>query len=196
MFSTRPDGADRIDPRLARRQRMHQADDAGRAPHVALHVFHAGGPLDGNAAGVEADALADKATGFSPFLAPFQRITTTRLGCVEPLADSEQRAHAELGHRLYVEHLDIDADPLQLTGAAREFNRKQHVRRLVDEVAGDDDTVNDMRFRREGLLRCGDVANRDRNVGPQGGIVAVFVLRLVAVEFIGAQPHARGDAAA
>ena len=54
------DGADGVDLGLARGQRMHQADDAGRAAHVALHVLHAAGRLDRNAAGVEADALADE----------------------------------------------------------------------------------------------------------------------------------------
>ena len=37
------DGADRVDLGLARGQRMHQPDHAGRAAHVALHVLHAGG---------------------------------------------------------------------------------------------------------------------------------------------------------
>ena len=54
------DGADHIDLRLARGQRMHQSDDAGGAAHVALHVLHACRALDGDAAGVEANALADK----------------------------------------------------------------------------------------------------------------------------------------
>ena len=54
------DGADRVDLGLARGERMHQADDAGGARHVALHVLHAGGGLDRNAAGIEDDALADE----------------------------------------------------------------------------------------------------------------------------------------
>jgi hypothetical protein len=44
-------------------------------------------------------------------------------------------------HRLDVEHLDLDAELAQLAGAAREFLRIEHVRRLVDEVARDDDAV-------------------------------------------------------
>ena len=39
-----PDRADRIDLGLARGERMHQADHAGRARHVALHVLHAAAP--------------------------------------------------------------------------------------------------------------------------------------------------------
>src|SRR5579859_240808 len=54
------DRTDHIGLGLARRQRLHQPDDTGSAAHVALHVFHTAGRLDRNAAGVEADALADE----------------------------------------------------------------------------------------------------------------------------------------
>ena len=54
------DDADGVDLGLARGERVHQADDGGGAAHVALHVFHAGGRLDRDAAGVEDDALADE----------------------------------------------------------------------------------------------------------------------------------------
>ena len=59
MFSTRPMTPTTCDLGFSRRQRMHEADDAGRAAHVALHVLHAGGGLDRDAARIEADALAD-----------------------------------------------------------------------------------------------------------------------------------------
>ncbi len=55
-----PDDADDVDLGLARGERVHQAGDGGGAAHVALHVLHAGGGLDGDAAGVEDDALADE----------------------------------------------------------------------------------------------------------------------------------------
>src|SRR5690606_2288386 len=45
------DDADGIDLGLAAGQRAHQAGDAGRPRHVALHVLHAAGGLDGDAAG-------------------------------------------------------------------------------------------------------------------------------------------------
>ena len=57
--------------------------------------------------------LPTKATGCSPFLPPFQRMITVRLGLRRALADAEQRAHAELRHRLDVEHLDLDAELAQ-----------------------------------------------------------------------------------
>ena len=66
------DHADGVDLGLAARERMHEADDAGRAAHVALHVLHAGGRLDRNAAGIETDALADEGDGLG-LLAPSRR---------------------------------------------------------------------------------------------------------------------------
>ena len=60
--------------------------------------------------------LPTKATGASPFLPPFQRMMTTRLSA-RALPDAEQRAHAELAHRLLVENLDLDAE--LLSAAAR-----------------------------------------------------------------------------
>src|SRR3546814_2657936 len=46
--------------RLASGEGLHRAHDSGRAAHVPLHVLHARGRLDGNTAGVEGHALADK----------------------------------------------------------------------------------------------------------------------------------------
>ena len=51
------------------------------------------------------------------------------------LADAEERAHAELLHRLDVEDLDLDAERGQRLRSASELGRKQHVGRLVDEIA-------------------------------------------------------------
>ena len=61
MFSVQADEADGIDGGLALGQRQHEPGDAGRAAHVALHVLHAAGGLHGDAAGIEAHALADEA---------------------------------------------------------------------------------------------------------------------------------------
>ena len=75
MFSTQADDADGIDLGLARGQRVHQAGDGGGAAHVALHVLHAGGRLDRDAAGVEHDALADE--GNRPCPLPCRRSTAS-----------------------------------------------------------------------------------------------------------------------
>ena len=78
------DDAHRIHLGLARGERQHEAGDAGRAAHVALHVLHAGGRLDRNAAGVEGDALADESDRRVAFLPPFHRMTTSRLPAPSP----------------------------------------------------------------------------------------------------------------
>ena len=54
------------------------------------------------------------------------------------LPHAEQGIHAELLHRLDVEHLDRDAVLLQRGRAPGEFVRIEDVGRLVDEVARDD----------------------------------------------------------
>ena len=172
---------------------MHQPDHAGRAPHVALHVLHAGGALDGNATGIEANALADESDGLIALFAAVPAHDHGAAGLRGALRDTEQRAHAEFLHRLDVEHLDIDAEFLELAGATRELHRIQHVRWLVDELTRDDHAVDDMRCRRKGLSRGRDITDGNRNVGAQGVVLAVFLFGLVAVEPIGAKPNARRD---
>ena len=54
------DDADGVDLGLAGGKRVHQAGHGGGTAHVALHVLHAAGRLDRNAAGVEDHALADE----------------------------------------------------------------------------------------------------------------------------------------
>src|SRR4029079_14931270 len=51
--------ADVVDARLAPGQRLHQPDDDAGAAHVPLHVFHAAGALDRDAARIESHALAE-----------------------------------------------------------------------------------------------------------------------------------------
>ena len=113
MFSTKPMTPTALNARLARGQRLHQPDDAGRARHVALHVLHAGGRLDRDAAGVEAHALADEGDRRLACLAAVPAHHHDAALARRTLANAEQRAHAELVHRLDVEHLDGDADFFQ-----------------------------------------------------------------------------------
>ena len=55
------DDADDFDIGLELRDGAHGSDHGGGSGHVVLHLFHALGGLDGDAAGVEGDALADEA---------------------------------------------------------------------------------------------------------------------------------------
>ena len=50
-----------------------------------------------------------------------------------------------------------------------------------------------MRIGREGFARGADVADSHRDVSAQGGVFVVFLLGLVAVECVGAQPHTCAD---
>ena len=54
------DDADDAHLGLEQRDGAHGADHRGAAGHVVLHLFHAVGGLDGDAAGVEGDAFADE----------------------------------------------------------------------------------------------------------------------------------------
>ena len=99
----------------------------------------------------------------------------------------------ELFHGLDVENLDIDAKPAQSTGAAGKFHGVEHVRGLIHQFARHQDAIDDMGIGCERLARSADIADRHRHVDPQGGFLAVLFPGLVAVEFVGAQPHPRGD---
>src|SRR5205807_2666342 len=104
------DCADRVDLGLAAGERPHEADHAGCARHVALHVFHAGCRLDRDAAGVEAYALADEGDGRRTFLAAVPAHHHEAAVLPRALPDTQQRAHAELAHCFDVESLDTDAE--------------------------------------------------------------------------------------
>ena len=81
--------------------------------------------------------LPMKTTGFAPALPPFQRMASSRGGRDRALGDAEQRAHAELGHRLLVEHFEFDAEAFQRrAGALDEGLGIDDVGRLGDQRAG------------------------------------------------------------
>jgi len=141
---------------------VHHADHGGRAAHVALHVFHARGRLDRNAAGVEDDALADEADRLL-LLVAFSPVPHHHRHARRPLTalpDAEQRAHFHLFHLLDVEDLDFDTEFLERLGLLGKFNRAQNVGRLVDQIASEVDAVDDGFERLEcslGLVGMGHV---------------------------------------
>ena len=175
---------------LARGERVHQPGDAGRARHVALHVLHAGGGFDRNAAGVEADALADEGDRRVTLLAAIPAHHHHAAVMRRALADAEQRVHAELFQLGDVEHLDRDAELLQRTGAAGEFLGIKHVGRLVDEIARQQRAFSDRGTRCIGAARRSDITDCDGHLAARRRLVVVLALGLVAVEGIGAQFNA------
>ena len=85
----------------------------------------------------------------------------------------------------------------ELLGLGGEFDRAEHVGRLVDEVARQHDAVGDGLGVGKGLLRGRRIGALDgelRRLLVGGLAVVVVLLRLVLVEGIGAQQDARGDA--
>src|SRR6266851_1420548 len=190
-----PDRADRVDLRLAGGQRLHQSDHAGGARHVALHVLHVGGRLDRNAAGIEAHALADernrRGAALAALPAHHHHATVVR----GTLADAEQRVHAELRHRADVEHLDGDAEPLEGAGPAGELGRKEHVGRLVDEVAGKHDPVGHRLLAAPGGAHAGRIADADLDLHRSRLLLVLLALGLVPIERIGPQAHALREVA-
>ena len=143
--------------------------------------------------------LPTKATGLSLALPPFHCMTTRRGGARRALRDAEQRAHAELLHLLLGQDLDLDAELLELLGAGGEFDRAEHIGRLVDEVARQHDAVGHRLGVGEGLLRRGRVGACGWSPWPAWHRPCrrpFVLLGLVFVEAIGAQQHARGELAA
>src|SRR6185437_8239028 len=103
------DDAHGVDLGLARGEHLHKADHAGCARHVALHILHAAGRLDRNAAGIETYAFADKGDRRVVFLVTVPAHDNHAAVAARALPNAEQRTHAELLHRLYVKHVDGDA---------------------------------------------------------------------------------------
>ena len=125
--------------------------------------------------------LPTKAIGFVRFdRAPFQRMVTRRLSRADPRPTAEQRVHAELGHRLLVERLDLDPELLQRLGAVGEFDGEEDVRRLIDEVARQFDAFGDRVALLRGGPRGGGVARADDEIGRFAVVVvrSFFVLYL------------------
>ena len=133
--------ADDVGLGLAPRQREHRPCHRARAAHVPLHVFHAGGGLDRDAAGVEGDALADEGgRRCRPCLPPIHLIASRRDGALRALRHAEQRAHAELFHLGLVQHDEFGAGALEpLLAAFDEAFGVDHVGRFGDQFAGEFD---------------------------------------------------------
>jgi hypothetical protein len=109
------------------------------------------------------------------------------------LPNPEKGVHAELLHVLDVEHVDGDAELLQVAGPAGEFLGVKDVGGLVDEIARDRHAVRHGSSRDVGLLHSRDARDCDRDLDLGGLVLVVLALGLVALEAIGAQLHAERD---
>ena len=93
---------------LPQRQRQHRTCRRRSARHIAAHFFHAGGGLDGNAARVKANPLADKGNRCGLQLArPTQHDKPGAMFC--PAPHCAKRAHAKRGQALAFQHFNLQA---------------------------------------------------------------------------------------
>jgi hypothetical protein len=135
MFSTRPMTPMALTLGLAAGQRVHEAGHGGGAAHVPLHVFHAVGRLDRDAAGVEADALADEGDGLVALLAAIPLHDGDLTVAHAAHADGQQGVEAELRQLLLAEDFDLQAELLEALHPLRELFGVQNVGGLADQIA-------------------------------------------------------------
>ena len=190
MFSTRPITPTTLAFAFRAASACRRPTTQAAPPMSPFMSSMPGRGLDRDAARIEAHALADDDDRLGPF----------RARAVPPHGDeaavarrsaahAEQRVHAELRHRLLVERLDLDAELLQRFGSIGELDRKQHVRRLVDQIAGEFDALGDGEAVLRGGAGGGRMARADDEFGRFGVLVVRLLLaRLVFVEPVAAQP--------
>ena len=133
--------------------------------------------------------LPTKATGLSLALPPFQRMMTTRLSRAGPWPTASSARMPSFSQRLLVENLDLDAELRERRGAVRELLGPEHVRRLVDEVAGDADALGEAVAALAALRAAAGSATAKRSCVVPAVLVVLLLLRLVAVELVEPQPR-------
>ena len=135
----RADDADDADFGLEQGNGAHGADHGCAAGHVVLHLLHVVGGLDGDAAGVEGDALADEAeygaVGYAFGLVAEDDEGGRFFGA---LGDAPEGAHFELVEFFGGVDLPLEADfGGHLRGALAKDGGGELVAGLVDERAGE-----------------------------------------------------------
>ena len=171
-------------------------DDGGGAGHVALHVLHRGARLDRDAAAVEHDALADEGQRLRAGRAAVPAQHDDEALLLRTLPDAQQRPHADIRQRLFVENLDLDAERGELLGAPREFMGRQHIGRLVDQRARQQHALGEALGLRQRGPRGLDIGDAEGDLAGAFALrVVLLLLGLVLVELIGAQHGAESELA-
>ncbi len=135
------DDAEDADVGLELGDGAHAGDHGGGAGHVVLHLVHVVGGLDGDAAGVEGDALADQADdgrvrGRCGLGFVAEDDEGGRFGGA--LGDGDEGSHAELAELGHGVDLAGEAELLRHGGGApAELGGGEDVAGLVDEGAGE-----------------------------------------------------------
>ncbi len=164
----------------------------GSAAHVALHVLHARRRLDGNAAAVEANALAHEG----------ERRLVGRPA--RPAHDAEprrprraprhakQRVHAQPSHLIGRQDFYLEPQRTKRLELRGEFDRAKHVGRLAHQFTGQQRALH----YRHAFGRClihGALVGNDEGDFEDGGLITVRGLRLVLVETVVPKAYAGGD---
>ncbi len=130
--------AHQIDRQLQFEHRTQGAEHTGCAAHVELHLVHARGRLDADAAGVEGDAFTDQHERLVAFFATLvvHDDEARRLGAA--LCYREERTHAQVGQFLLVVdfHFQVLVGLAQRLGFFAQVGRVADVRRQIAKVAG------------------------------------------------------------
>ncbi len=125
---------------------MHEPGHGRGAAHVGLHLLHAVGRLQRDAAAVETDPLADEGDGSRLGVGPAVPADHRQLAFTDAAqAHAQQRAHAKLAHLGLAENLDLQAKLLEHLHAPRELFRVKHVCRFGNQVAGEHHAVGERR---------------------------------------------------
>src|SRR6516164_3825512 len=187
----------RIDFGFAGREQAHQADDHRGTRHVPFHVAHPRGGFDRNATGVESDPLADKREGWTGVITvggwaavPFHCYEARRP--YAPLRRPQQGVHAELAHLVLVEYLDGYSAIGERPGLRRERLRVDHIGRLRDQIASEENGARCLVERFISALR--DTGGG----GPNGqaierGFLLGLLFSLVLVEPVSTEPGPKGE---
>ncbi len=132
----RADHTDHLDLGLEQGNRAHRAQHRRAAGHVVLHLLHAFGGLDRDAARVEGDGLADQAEDRAVSRCTLRLVGghDQRRRLFGTLCYCPERAHLQLMQLLGGIDLTLQADFFgHLGGTFAKNRRRQHIAGLVDQ---------------------------------------------------------------
>ena len=110
------------------RNRLHGADDRGPTRHVELHILHAGGGLDRDAARVEREPLSDEHEWSLVLRSPIVLHDDQASLLLGADGHGEDGVHAFCEQSILVEHRDLEADLFtDAEGFLREMARRRNV---------------------------------------------------------------------
>ena len=166
---------------------------ARRAAHVELHLVQIGRWLDGNAAGIECNALSHEYHG-SILPAGAGVAEDHELGrLVRSLRNREQRAHPEFLHVFLLEHFhrQLPFTP-ELYRGVSEVRGRAHVRGQIAEVPGERHASGDGASFARPALQGGGIAlgnGRNRHMSERRRFRLLALHAIEAVDDVGRRQH-------